>query len=185
MSNKVSNSNGSSQKQQDYTELDSAAEGKIVSNLTGAAPVRALNDDSTCGHISPEPTPAHEPVNGSTDVSQSRWTPDTVRPTTSEQGQPFVVETQSLPDTKSTNCAEFAQTIPADRQAEPSPFMTTGLSKPPMSHKACFEASRRSLASQIKHLKRRRATAARSQPSQSGSSPCDDENMALKPQSEG
>ena len=107
---------------------------------------------------------------GSTDMSQSRWSPDTIRQTKSERVPPFVVETLGVPDTSSTNCAEVPQTISADRQAEPCPITTTGVSQPPTGYKACVEASRRSLASQINLLKRRRATAIKSQTSQSGSS---------------
>ena len=64
MSNRARNFSGSSRKQQDFTEVVSDAEDKISSNLTGAASTRQLNADSTCGHVSPEPTPAHESVNG-------------------------------------------------------------------------------------------------------------------------
>jgi len=178
MSDKVSNLGGSPQKQEHLTEADSVAEGKIASNLTGAVPTRQLVADSKCGHVSPERIPAHESVKTPTDIRQSRRIPDTVRPSTSGREQPFVVETLGVPDTKSTNYAEVPQAIPADRQAEPCPIMTTGLSQPHTSYKACVKASRRSLASQIKHLKRRRATAIKSQTSQSGSSLSSDASNA-------
>lgn len=69
MSNEVSHCSGSSGKQRDLTKVDSDAEDKIAGNLIGPVPMRQLNGGSICSHVSPEPTPAKESVNVSTDMN--------------------------------------------------------------------------------------------------------------------
>ncbi|PVH85053.1 hypothetical protein DL98DRAFT_651329 [Cadophora sp. DSE1049] len=122
MSNEVKEIGGSCRKQQDVPAVDPVAESKSGGPSIRAAPMRQLTVDSTYGKVSFEPTPPPAPPqiydDGSADISQSRWSPDTVSPITPERVQTSVFEAQSPPDVKPEFRAETPWSKPAGGQAE-------------------------------------------------------------------